>query len=80
MFASFQVGLYALHKASVSLKQTSKFCPFCQSNVLATGTKPNHLLHFIISFFTCTLWVPVWILIAIGKIGGYRCTRCGNNV
>lgn len=28
-------------------KQTGKYCNHCKKNVMATGTIPNHLLHFI---------------------------------
>jgi hypothetical protein len=61
-------------------KQTSRYCPHCQKQVLAIGTTPNHLLHFFLSLFTAGLWIIVWILVAVGKIGGYRCTQCGCRV
>lgn len=32
---------------------------------LASGQKPNHTLHAIITFFTCLLWAPVWIIIGL---------------
>lgn len=35
------------------------------SAVLVTGSKPNHLLHAIISFFTCFAWLIVWIPVAL---------------
>lgn len=31
------------------------------------GEKVNHLLHFLISFLTCGLWVFVWFYLAIFK-------------
>ena len=61
-------------------KQTGRYCAQCQKNVLATGTTPNHLLHFLLGFVTCGGWWVVWIFIALGKIGGYRCTQCGSSV
>jgi hypothetical protein len=51
-----------------------------ERNVMATGTTPNHLLHLFLSLFTFGLWIPVWILVAVGTIGGYRCTKCGSRV
>jgi len=61
-------------------KQTGRYCAHCQKNVMATGTTPNHVLHAILTLFMCGLWLPIWILVAIGKIGGYRCTVCGSRV
>jgi hypothetical protein len=61
-------------------KQTGQFCSYCQKHTLATGTKPNHTLHLILTILTGGLWGIVWILITLGKIGGYRCTQCGNKV
>lgn len=61
-------------------KQTGCYCPVCKNNTMAIGSTPNHLLHLTLSVFTLGLWVPVWILISIGKIGGYRCTQCGSKV
>ncbi len=62
------------------MKQTGRYCPVCERQVMATGTTPNHLLHFFLSLFTVGLWLPVWILVAVGNIGGYRCTKCGSRV
>jgi hypothetical protein len=30
--------------------------------VVAKGRPVNHVLHVLLSLFTCTLWVPVWLL------------------
>jgi hypothetical protein len=67
-------------KKSMSQKQTGRYCAHCQKNVMATGTTPNHLLHFFLTLFTFGLWIIVWILVSVGKIGGYRCTQCGSSV
>jgi hypothetical protein len=34
--------------------------------VLATGHRPNHLLHLILSVLTLGLWLLVWIFVALG--------------
>lgn len=26
---------------------------------------PNHILHLLLTFFTCGLWAPGWLLVAI---------------
>lgn len=61
-------------------KQKGAFCRHCQKDVLATGTKPNHILHLILTIITFGLWLLIWPLISVGKLGGYRCTQCGNKV
>jgi len=61
-------------------KQTGRYCNHCKKDVMATGTSPNHLLHFFLTIFTFGLWIIVWILVSVGKIGGYRCTECGSKV
>jgi hypothetical protein len=33
-------------------KQTGRYCAHCQKNVMASGTTPNHLLHFFLSLVT----------------------------
>jgi hypothetical protein len=30
--------------------------------VVTKGRPVNHVLHLLLSLFTCTLWVPVWLL------------------
>jgi hypothetical protein len=64
----------------MSLKTKGAFCSHCQKQTMAQGTKPNHILHLILSILTLGLWLPIWLLITIGKVGGYRCTSCGNRV
>lgn len=61
-------------------KQASRYCPHCQSRVLAVGTTPNHMLHLVLTLLTCGLWGVVWLLVVVGKIGGYRCVKCGCGV
>ena len=61
-------------------KQDGRYCAHCQKNTMATGTTPNHILHFILTLVTFGLWSIVWILVTVGKIGGYRCTQCGSKV
>lgn len=38
----------------------------------------NHGLHFLISFFTCGLWFPGWLAIAVAnRANPFCCTACG---
>ena len=64
----------------MSQKQDSRYCPHCQKQVLAIGTKANHVLHLLLSIFTCGLWLWIWPLVAAGTAGNYRCTSCGTRV
>ena len=62
---------------AMSQKQTRRYCPFCKKNVMAVGSKPNHLLHFFLSVFTGGFWLIIWVLVSVAMIGGYRCVNCG---
>lgn len=64
----------------MGVKQTGRYCRVCKKRTMATGTTPNHLLHFFLTLFTAGLWVIVWILVAVFSVGGYRCTNCGCRV
>lgn len=61
-------------------KHASRYCDHCDRRVRAIGEKPNHLLHFLITFCTCGLWAIVWVIVALSAVGGYRCSRCGMEV
>ncbi|RFZ43904.1 hypothetical protein DAVIS_01856 [Mycobacterium marinum] len=36
------------------------------SAVVVTGKPVNHVLHLLITVLLCGLWLPVWIILAIG--------------
>lgn len=38
--------------------------------IVVTGTPVNHVLHVLLTVFTCGLWLPVWLLL-IG-LGGVK--------
>ena len=61
-------------------KTTGKYCNTCGAHVMAQKNTPNHLLHFVLSLFTFGLWLPVWLIITVAGLGGWRCTRCGHTV
>ncbi|PSR57575.1 hypothetical protein C8259_34405 [Nocardia nova] len=42
---------------------------------LEYGRPPNHILHLLISFFTCGLWLPVWLLLAMTSHTSRRILR-----
>lgn len=36
-----------------------------QHGPVVTYSGPNHALHAVVSLFTCGLWLPVWLVIAV---------------
>ncbi len=38
--------------------------------VLVRGRRVNHILHLLLSIFTCGLWIIVWL--ALGLFGGEK--------
>ena len=32
---------------------------------LIVSTGPNHLLHLLLTLFTCGMWLPIWLLVTI---------------
>jgi hypothetical protein len=60
------------------MEQWQTYCPNCQKNVLGQRESTNHILHFLITFLTCGLWLLVWILIAHGNGSKpWLCPTCG---
>jgi len=43
---------------------------------MAIGSRPNHVLHLILTILTGGLWLIVWIILALRR-GSLRCVRCG---
>jgi predicted nucleic acid-binding Zn ribbon protein len=58
-------------------EETQQFCSTCNRNVLARRRSTNHILHFLITVFTCGAWIFIWPLLSI-RVGGWRCTNCGS--
>ncbi len=59
------------------MEYRSGFCAVCgaQRKVERPGT--NHVLHLLLTIFTCMLWLVVWFLVSV-QFGGWRCTFCGS--
>lgn len=64
----------------MSTKHRGMYCNRCQKEILAVGSRPNHVLHLLLTIATAGFWAIVWVLVALGKIGGYRCPSCGGSV
>jgi hypothetical protein len=46
--------------------------------VLIQRSVPNHLIHAIVTLFTCGFWVFVWIVASL-RHSPWRCTFCGGS-
>lgn len=55
-------------------------CAICGKQTLhKKAGSVNHVLHFLITFFTCGLWGLVWLILAVTQSNApYVCTFCGN--
>jgi hypothetical protein len=63
----------------MSVSQASRWCASCGGSVLATRQGPNHLLHLVLTLFTCFMWAPFWAMVALTP-RAWRCSRCGRKV
>lgn len=60
-------------------KHAQRYCPVCDRRTLAVARTPNHILHIVLTFVTCSLWLFVWLAVCL--LGDpYRCTKCGERV
>ena len=54
------------------------WCNHCQRNTGHTRQGVNHILHFLITMFTCGAWVFVWILLGLtASSNSSHCVNCG---
>lgn len=60
----------------MTIQQSTGFCKQCNKQVMTTRPGVNHILHFLITIFTCGAWVLIWIGLCI-KFGGWKCSSCG---
>lgn len=62
----------------MSVETWQTWCPNCGGLRAGSREMPNHLLHFLVTFMTCGLWIIPWtILMLWAIIQPYRCTVCG---
>ncbi len=60
------------------IEEWQTYCPTCQCVRLGRRETPNHLIHFLIFFFSCGLWVIPWAIMALtASSSPYLCTVCG---
>jgi hypothetical protein len=59
---------------------SQSFCSHCGKYVPVSKNTPNHTLHFLVSLFSCGLWVIPWVLIsAFNGSAKWRCNHCGSS-
>ncbi|HVA50155.1 MAG TPA: hypothetical protein VNH11_27565 [Pirellulales bacterium] len=71
--------------APIMPPKSSAFCQHCQRDTLheQQTEELSHILHLLISLFLCGLWLPIWILMALGQSNRnarapWVCQACGS--
>jgi len=65
----------------MSFQETSKFCKYCNRQVLARKKGINHILHLLLTIFTSGIWIIAWILcVAENNNDNWRCGICGQEI
>lgn len=65
----------------MSIHEKSGFCLKCNKNVLVRRNGTNHILHFLITFFTLGFWVIGWIFSSIiTNTSAWHCSQCGSRL
>ena len=60
------------------IEQKQRYCETCASWKLFQRTTVNHLIHGIVTLFTCLVWFIPWMLIYAFHDDRYRCQACGS--
>jgi hypothetical protein len=55
------------------------YCYDCMRWRKITRQIPHHLVHLILTVFTCGFWLPAWGLAVIAT-GPWHCDVCGNKL
>ena len=63
----------------MATESASGYCEYCKKQVRIEREKTNHILHCLLTAFTASLWLPVWLWVANHK-QPWRCSVCGNVV
>jgi hypothetical protein len=61
------------------MRQLQLQCAKCDAIQPHNQPTPNHVVHALVSLFALGLWVPVWIIIAMGSGNAEAtCVKCNN--
>lgn len=64
-------------------KKRQAYCPTCGQHRLAEKESLDgviHLIHALITLFSCGFWAVVWIIHAVSASGPWRCSQCGGDI
>lgn len=62
----------------MGIEKKRMHCPEENKYVLAERSKPNHLLHLVLTILTFGAWIIVWLLVVFTSgLRSYRCPSCG---
>ncbi len=54
------------------------YCQYCKQKRPFDKEGVSHILHLLLTIFTCGLWIIMWIFIVImNELANYRCRECG---
>ena len=59
------------------IETTQINCPTCGVQP-HTRSRPNHVLHLLLTVFTFGFWLIIWLFIGLTSADGFRCASCGN--
>jgi hypothetical protein len=61
------------------MRQLQLQCAKCDAVLPHNQQTPNHVVHALVSLFLVGLWIPIWIVIALGSgKEPAACVKCGN--
>jgi hypothetical protein len=61
-------------------RQLTLMCARCNELTPHNQEHPAHLVHGLLTLFTAGLYLPIWLLIAIGGASKPVCVKCGGPV
>lgn len=59
------------------IKQQIARCTRCNELTPHNIDVPNHIAHGLLTLFTAGLYLPIWVIVAIGGQSPGRCVKCG---
>lgn len=62
------------------IEEQGGYCDHCQRHVLGRRNGINHILHLLISLFTCGLWVIPWFFASMTFKAQFACPNCGGGI
>lgn len=65
----------------IEYREWGAYCKTCGQMRLfrASVEKPTHVLHALLTIFTCLLWGLVWLIVSLSATSSpWRCSVCGS--